>query len=90
MYRRKRSQQERKSKTEKKEQKRTVCSVCGPAGISVIKRIKYRASFMVCGILLFLRRRFVKNLQRSLYFMCKGAIIALLSRNTDIKFKIIK
>ena len=42
------------NKTEKKEQKRTVCSVCGPAGISVIKRIKYRASFMVCGILLFL------------------------------------
>ena len=54
MYRRKRSQQERKSKTEKKEQKRPVGSVCGPAGISVIKRIKYRASFMVCGILLFL------------------------------------
>lgn len=38
----------------------------------------------------FLMTGFVKNLQRSLYFMCKGAIIALLSRNTDIKFKIIK
>ena len=37
MYRRKRSQQERKSKTEKKNRKEQVCSVCGPAGISVIK-----------------------------------------------------
>jgi hypothetical protein len=62
MYRRKRSQQERKSKTEKKEQKRKILFYGILAGalllfaacISVIKRIKYRASFMVCGILLFL------------------------------------
>ena len=38
MYRRKRSQQERKSKTEKKEQKRTVCSVCGPGRYSCYKK----------------------------------------------------
>ena len=46
--------QERKSKTEKKRTEKNGMLSLRAGGISVIKRIKYRASFMVCGILLFL------------------------------------